>query len=241
MKLFLVIFCALIFILAVVVPIAIFYTSETNLITTTTLPVSTATVTGMKILEMKMFVRTNERLFAVWNTSAGGDSTSSFPGTDVGSYWPDEPVEAVFDTDINTDYCHFGICGGNEHFRDKCGAFTGFYFTLSNGSFILVQFQMAASRTLYKRDPLTITIEGSNENQLTLTRGSSWTLIYSGTTGLTDNFERPTFGRLEMLSNSTIPFRSFRFLVTSKRSDGECVMYSEVRMFGFFISSEMKM
>jgi hypothetical protein len=91
---------------------------------------------------------------------------------------------------------------------------------------------MAASREAISPDPLMITIEGSNYNESELTFGKSWTLIYNGTTGLTNDPGTRNFGMLQLASTLLMPFTSYRLLVTSKRSESNAVSYSEFQMMG---------
>ncbi|CAF1338460.1 unnamed protein product [Adineta steineri] len=79
------------------------------------------------------------------------------------------------------------------------------------------------------RDPLSLTIEGSNLYKSELTFGSSWTLIYEGSSGLISDPGRSSFGAIQILPNNSMRFASYRFLVTSKRGSENCASYSEVR------------
>jgi hypothetical protein len=116
----------------------------------------------------------------------------------------------------------------------ECGLNTGFYVTLAVQKFTLVAFQMATYKQSIERDPLIITIEGSNYDGVVLTLGMSWTLIYNGTTGLTNDPGRRNFGMLTLVASPVpIPFRSYRILVTSKRGISQAVSYSEFRMTGY--------
>ena len=107
---------------------------------------------------------------------------------------------------------------------------TGLYLTLNGGPFTLVGFSVGTQNHSTARDPLTFTIEGSNATEASLRRGSSWTLIYNGSTGLTPDPGRYAYGTLQMLSNPSEPFKSYRFLVTSVRGAPTCASYSELVM-----------
>jgi hypothetical protein len=114
-----------------------------------------------------------------------------------------------------------------------CGEDTGLYLTLNSGPLALVAFYFGTNNYSPLRDPLTITIEGSNFNQTALTFGFSWTLIYNGSTGLTKDPGRSTMGIIQILPNFPIPFASYRLLVTSKRGNGTCASYSEFVIIGY--------
>lgn len=74
---------------------------------------------------------------------------------------------------------------------------------------------------------MSITIEGSNAPNASLTLGSVWTLLYNGTTGLAADPGRMTFGETLMI-RSSIWYSSFRLLITAKRSSAAAVQYAEV-------------
>jgi hypothetical protein len=78
-----------------------------------------------------------------------------------------------------------------------------------------------------------ITIEGSNQSSSALLFGSSWTLIYNGSSGLDSDPGRYTFGLTQFISNNVISYESYRLLITSKRSLSNAVQYSEVQFLGY--------
>lgn len=87
-----------------------------------------------------------------------------------------------------------------------------------------------------ERDPLTVTLEGTNATSVTaLNDGASWTLIYSGPTGMELPIipPRSTYVAQQNFSN-TIPFRSYRLLVTSQRNRSNSVQYAEAHIMGYF-------
>lgn len=95
----------------------------------------------------------------------------------------------------------------------------------------LLAFRFATSRETMQRDPMSVTIEGSNLNGAALTSGSSWTLLYKGSSGLTYNPGRMRMGDAQILTESLTVFSSYRVLVTSTRGSSTSVSYSEVYLF----------
>ena len=79
---------------------------------------------------------------------------------------------------------------------------------------------------------MTITVEGSNQTLSVLDLGSSWTLIYSGSSGLTPDPGRGFYGTTQTFSNS-ISYSSYRVLVTSVRNITYAVQYAEVELIGY--------
>ena len=176
---------------------------------------------------MRKFNRTGETLYPVWNTNAGGNSTVATSGYSTGQYWPSESPDGLFDGSITTRYTSYGSCDSTVSLS-TCGVKTGLYLTLNGGPFILLGFYVGTETIDSARDPLTFTIEGSNVTGTSLNLGSSWRLIYNGSTGLTVDPGRSAYGTLQMLSTPWIPFASYRFLVTSVRGSPTCASYTEL-------------
>jgi len=76
-----------------------------------------------------------------------------------------------------------------------------------------------------------ITIEGSNQLSSLLNYGSSWSLIYNGTSGLDIDPDRYSFGKVIWITNNTIRYSSYRLLVQHKLGEGNFVQYSEFQLF----------
>ena len=178
---------------------------------------------------LKIFTRTNESVYGVWNTTAGRDSLPSTVGSGVSTYWPGETPSNAIDNNITSSYTNHGVCNTSVH-GISCGGNTGFYVTVNNGPIILNAFYFITSLLYQNRDPLTITIEGSNQNSSLLTFGSSWTLIYNGSSGLTINPGRSKKGTTQILQNLPAAFASYRVLITSKRGIESSTSYTEFVM-----------
>ena len=167
--------------------------------------------------------------YAVWNVSAGQDSTPASAGFSTGQYWYTNLPNNAFDGNLSSILCSYGVCNFTES-RTECGQNTGVYVTAEQGPFVLRAFRVATGDYGSTRDPMTITIEGSNANSSALIFGSSWTLIYNGTSGLTTNPGRRGLGVQQTISNNTLAFASYRVLVVEKRSSESCVEYGEIQL-----------
>jgi hypothetical protein len=152
----------------------------------------------------------------------------------MGNYFVGQGPEVVFDQSANTKYVNFGACnstyGGTVI---QCGQNTGLYLTLQRGSSLLVAFRFWTANSYPLRDPMNITIEGSYQPQPALILGSSWTLIYSGSSGLDIDPGRLSFGQMQWLLNNTVWYSSYRLLIQSKRGVGNFAQYSEFELFGY--------
>ncbi|CAF1004065.1 unnamed protein product [Adineta steineri] len=178
---------------------------------------------------VSFFKRTNETVYNIWNTTAGSSSIYAVSGYYSGNYYPSGSAQIAFDGNLSTRACSYGAC--NSSFGAlACGTQAGFYLTMNGGPKVLVAFYMSTSfePTSRARDPMTITIEGSNLNGSTLILGSSWTLIYNGSAGFIINPGRAAWGTLQLIPNPLIAFASYRLLVTSKQGSDTCSSYGEV-------------
>lgn len=171
-------------------------------------------------------------IVAIWNTTASGNSTDSTAGTGAAGQYPsNEAAPNAIDANTATKYLNFGGGGGAGVSTGSKGSGTGFYVTPSLTDSIVQAFQFTAANDAEARDPLTITIEGSNAvGDAALKLGSSWTLIYSGTTGLDTDPGRFNPGALVAVTNSTA-YDSYRVLVTSQRGVANSTQYSEFQLF----------
>ncbi|CAF2888153.1 unnamed protein product [Rotaria sp. Silwood2] len=169
----------------------------------------------------------SETVYGVWNTTAGGDSIPSSSGTSIGNYYPTEIPSYACDNNINSKYTNFGTCTSASSAM-TCGVNTGFYVTPQQGPLLVIGLKICTSSNLSARDPMTITFEGSNQPASALHIGSSWTLLYNGSSGLSTDPGRLTCGVSQLFNNNSIWYASYRFLVTSKRGADASTWYSEV-------------
>ncbi len=59
-------------------------------------------------IDRQIFKRTTEKVYAIWNTTAGGDSTPSQAGDGTGTYSYSQPPEAAMDDSVLTEYTNHG-------------------------------------------------------------------------------------------------------------------------------------
>jgi hypothetical protein len=167
----------------------------------------------------------------VWNTTVGGNSLEATPGLGMGQYPIDQTPANACDIIPLTKYTSFGWCSA-ELTQDDCGANTGFYVELQRGPSVIGGLKVCTANNLPERDPLTISLEGSNLSGTVLTQGSSWMLIYQGPSGLLADLGRYTCGPMQSLNN-TIAYKSYRFLVLSKRGAESSTQYADIQLFGY--------
>lgn len=181
---------------------------------------------------MTLLTRKNEVVYGLWKTSVLENSTLSTTGNGAGNYPSEDGPQLALDQNSATKYLNFGNCSSSANQID-CGTNTGFYVTPRKGPTLLLAIQFTTAFDYPSRDPLSITVEGSNATSSELMLGTSWSLIYTVLTGLDDDPGRQIDGLFQCLPINTIWYTSYRILVTSKRDTSSCVQYSEVKLFGY--------
>ncbi|CAF1647770.1 unnamed protein product, partial [Didymodactylos carnosus] len=186
----------------------------------------------------------SDPIFGICSTSVGGDSQPASYGYGQCNYPPastnvsdpsiptdDESPMQILDSNFTTQYHNYGNNLETASSPNQ-GDTTGFYIIPSQTSTVLRAIQFGTARDFPEGDPLSITLEGSNSTNTTeLILGRYWTLMYSGVTGLTTDPGRSVYGDLITLSNSTVPYNSYRVLITAQRGVSNGVQYSEVALY----------
>ena len=174
---------------------------------------------------------TSETVYGIWNPTAGGNSIPATVGWGAGNSPPGEEARNMLDSNSSTKYLNFGSCSLTATPSLDCGLNTGVYFTLSRGASVLRSLRFRTANDAPERDPLMVTVEGSNQTSA-LTQGSSWTLIYNGSTGLYTNPGRFQLGITQYINNF-ISYESYRLLVVSIRNPAIATQYAEVEFNGY--------
>ena len=181
---------------------------------------------------MTLLTSANELVYGLWNTAIMGDGTRATVGNAAGNYDSNGVPRYALDQSSATKYTSFGECSESRYNPD-CGTNTGFYMTPQQGATLLQAVQFTTAGDLPIRDPLSITIEGSNATWSALMRGASWSLIGTLSTGLDADPGRKADGLRQCLHKNTMWYTSYRILVTSVRGSPNSVQYSEVKLFGY--------
>jgi len=167
----------------------------------------------------------------VFNTTVGSNSLASTIGSSAGESPLGQGPASACDDNISTKYVNFGPCAISVS-APQCGLNTGFYLELQRGASLVTGLQICTADDHLDRDPILVTLEGSNQSGTALTLGSSWNLIYSGISGLQTDPGRNHCGIVQLFNN-TIQYQSYRFLALSNRGSEDSIQYSEVRLFGY--------
>ena len=193
-----------------------------------TTTVSITTATGQRSWRFGVITQLGDAIVGLYNTTAGA-STGATNGRYSGA---NETPPYAIDGLTGTKYLNFGGSGDFYKTVPNAGVGTGFYVTpnISDIS-IATGLRFATANDAAGRDPLSVTLEGTNSTNLDL--GSSWTLIYSGPTGINPTADpgRMIFAPQQNFSNR-IPFRSYRLLITAQRANEWAVQYAEAAIIG---------
>ena len=194
--------------------------------TTTPTTTTTTTTTTTAFLNYTIITRPTDPIVGIFNTTAG-----SFGGATIGNYPTSEPPANAIDMNIGTKYLNFGASGSSS---TTAGLNTGYYVSPRVGSSIATGVIFYTANDSPNRDPTMITLEGSNNGSAQLLLGGRWILIYSGPSGISPAVDlgRGTMCTL-MTFNNTIPYTSYRLLVTSKRGADNSIQYGEARIMGY--------
>ncbi|CAF1153605.1 unnamed protein product [Adineta ricciae] len=174
-------------------------------------------------------VRSTDVIHPVWCIETGGDSFPLTAGCGREQYLPHEGPQNVFDLSLDTKYLCFGKFTARHDCNEKEWFRAGFNVTPSRGITCALGFSFSTSNDFPERDPVMITIEGSNEGDPR--QGSSWTLIYDGLSGIEEDPGRKSCGVEKYISNDKW-FTSYRVLVTHTRAACNCCQYSQFFFFG---------
>ncbi|RYG69985.1 glycoside hydrolase family 95 protein, partial [bacterium] len=138
----------------------------------------------------------------------------------------EQPISAI-DGRIQSKYFNKAASGAGNPGLD-----TGFFIAPGAGATVVTGLRLATGNDMPDRDPLRITIEGSNAPNAREEKSDIFTLIYEGPTGLENQLERTSWGQPITFANTTA-YKSYRVLVTQTRGERvDGVQYSEIQLLG---------
>ncbi|HEY7116328.1 MAG TPA: glycoside hydrolase family 76 protein [Tepidisphaeraceae bacterium] len=165
-----------------------------------------------------------------YQASVGVGDTRSTVGSGPGQYLSNEGPAGAIDGAAGTKYLNFGN-GNSSTSTPTKGVGTGFYVTPVIGSSIVTGVQVATANDSPNRDPLSVSIEGTNATT-NLDAGATWTLIADNVNlGINADPGRQTFGPTVTFPNSTA-YRSYRVIIKSQRGSDIGVQYGELNLVG---------
>jgi alpha-L-fucosidase 2 len=119
---------------------------------------------------------------------------------------------------------------GSKHYNK--GNQAGFVVLPGLGASVVTGIRFFTGNDVPGRDPLMITIEGSNASNATCSGSAEFSLIYEGPSGLESQLERRSWGQTVQFENSTA-YTSYRVLISQTRGgQGTGTQYGEVELLG---------
>jgi len=161
-------------------------------------------------------------------TTKGRSNVLAETGDFGGISGNDEQVASAIDGDLGTKY--FNKAQNDD---GSAGIDTGFVVTPHLGATVVTGVQFGTANDMPDRDPLAITLEGSNAPDADKAKGKGFTLIYKGPSGLTKDPGRNTLGQVIAFAN-TQSYKTYRVLITQVRggANADATQYSEVKLIG---------
>jgi hypothetical protein len=167
-------------------------------------------------------------IFGVWNTFAGGANTLATENpSGIGTYYTGQNPDNLIDSSLTSRYSSRGSSTGSDA---TAGLNTGFFASVPQCLPTLVGFRLINAYPNIERDPLTLTVEGTNCDIVIAC--TNWTLLYNGSSGLENMGNVLDYGEFQSIWNN-VTYRSYRFLMTSKRNISSFVSYGGVQLFGY--------
>ena len=169
-----------------------------------------------------------DTIVALKETTKGRANVLAESGDYGGNGGNEELVAQAIDGDIGTK--HFNKASDDA---GSPGVGDGFVVKPHLGATVLTGIQFGTANDIPDRDPMAITIEGSNTDGADKAKAKDFTLIYKGQTGLAKDPGRNHWGQAVTFTN-TESYKYYRVLVTQIRGgdSADAVQYAEVRLLG---------
>jgi alpha-L-fucosidase len=168
----------------------------------------------------------NDEVHGVKTTTKGNPTVYSQNGDYGGPSGTDEPPANATDGDPGTKYYNHVQDGSNAP-----GVNSGLVITPKVGASVVTAVQFTTADDTPDRDPMTFTLEGSNDDHAASEGAANFSLIYEGTTRLDSDPDRGSVGEVVKFTN-TIAYKTYRILITNTRSKStNAVQYGEVQLF----------
>ena len=112
---------------------------------------------------------------------------------------------------------------------NPAGINTGVVITPLAASQPVTALQFATGNDMPRRDPYSITLEGSNAPDAAQAGGNGFVLIYQGPAGLDADPGRNSWGNVVRFRNPTA-YQTYRLLVTDTHNDADGTQYAELKL-----------
>jgi lysophospholipase L1-like esterase len=158
-------------------------------------------------------------------TVKDGPTTVTADG-DYGGNGADEGPGNAIDGVTTTKY----LCHARNGTKDP-GVDTGLLITPKMGASVVTGIQFYTGNDMPGRDPISITLEGSNDSAASRAGCKNFTLIYEGKSGLDADPDRGNAG-LQINFPNDAAYKTYRLLITKTRATTAATQYGEVILIG---------
>jgi len=169
----------------------------------------------------KKILSPDDLVVPIKNTVAGDLNVLAVAG-DFGGDGNEQLADDAIDGDLGTKYLN------GAH---STGLHTGLVVVPNVGKSIVTGFRMGTADDMPDRDPLEVTLEGSDAADAAKAGGDGFTLLYEGPSGLDKTPRRKRLGRTIIFENKHA-YRAYRLLVTKIRGASGGTQYSEFELLG---------
>ncbi|HEY8747985.1 MAG TPA: glycoside hydrolase family 95 protein [Tepidisphaeraceae bacterium] len=169
----------------------------------------------------KRILSPDDLIIPIKNTVAGSPNVLAVAG-DFGGDGNEQLANDSIDGDLGTKYLN------GAH---STGVHTGLVVVPSVGSSIVTGLRLGTADDMPDRDPLEITLEGSDDANAAKAGGHGFALLYQGPSGLDATPRRKRLGKAITFTN-THAYKAYRLLVTKTRGGSGGTQYSEFELTG---------
>jgi alpha-L-fucosidase 2 len=163
----------------------------------------------------KNILDSKDLVVAIKDTGKGGPNVL----IDQADNSRNEQVSKILDGDLRS-----------KHYNK--GKQAGFVVSPGLGASVVTGIRFFTANDVPGRDPLAITIEGSNISNATHSGSAGFSLIYEGPSGLEGQLDRRQWGQTIQFGNTTA-YKTYRVIVSRTRGgQGSGAQYGEVELFG---------
>jgi alpha-L-fucosidase 2 len=173
----------------------------------------------------KNILYSDDFVVPIKNTIAGNPNILAVAG-DFGGDGNEQLASEAVDGDLSTKYFNKAHEGSRQG-----GIQSGLVVWPSMGNSIVTGIRLATANDIPDRDPVEITLEGSNDPDAVKAGGTGFTLIYQGPSGLGQTSERNHWGETVSFEN-TQAYAAYRLLITRTRGDANGTQYAEMELLG---------
>jgi alpha-L-fucosidase 2 len=159
------------------------------------------------------------------NTAPGSPNVLAVAGDFGGNGNAQLPTDAI-DGDLTTKYFNKG-----QGDSSPGGVNTGLVVMPCVGGSIVTGIRLGTGNDAPDRDPVQISLEGSNDPTATSAGGMGFVVIYQGPSGLDHTSDRCHWGETVSFEN-TQAYKAYRLLVTQTRGNAGATQYAEIALLG---------